>query len=235
MIEKIVKYLKWQNAIFVSLFIIILIISAHQLYFNTTRYLYILVFTLIIWLLIKKCFHLINNINKFTLLLFAYLCFLQGYSIVEMLYPYPTIINSESYNKAMKISESIINYPINREFHLDKDTTSIVLHTDNSKIFDKIAIAIADSDLFDNSVKIGVYYKYSDNSQIAKKRAEKSFNKRIELIGGVKSAKTNIMDKDNITINVVIDKNADKDRIYKIIRNFLPIPDENKKIIIQNE
>ena len=245
MIKKMIKYLQWQNIIFVSFFIIILLISTHQLYFNTTRYLYILVFTLVIWLLLKKCFNSINNINKFILLLFTYLCFLQGYSIVEMFYPYPTIINSESYDKAIKISESIINYPINREFHVDKDTTSIVLHTDNVKIFDRIAIDIADSDFFDDSIKIGIMHKPSDDMYESNNSLEKELDKRIRCIQGVNFVKTSVVyneengkinpDLTTISVNIKVKEGANKEKIYKIVNNFLPMPNENKKIIIQNE
>ena len=223
------------NIFLILFYIIISLITIHQLFFNTVRYLYILIFVVTIFLLLKKYFHLINSINKFLLLLIAYLCFLQGYNVIEMFYPYPTILNSESYDKAVKISESKINYPINREFHIDKDTTSIVLHTDNTKFIDKIAIGIADSELFDNSVKIGVYYRPSDNPQVNKSRLEKCFNNRIKLIDDVKHVETNIPEYNKVTINVIVDKSANKDSIYKIINNLLPMPNENKKINISEE
>ena len=219
----------------VLFYIIIFLITIQQLFFNTTRCLYILVFATIIFLLLRKYLPLINDINKFVLLLVTYLCFLQGYSIVEMFYPYPTIINAGSYEKAVIISDSVINYPINREFHIDKDTTSIVLHTDNAKFFDKIAIDIAKSELFDPSVKIGVYYRPSDNPRISNERLAKCFNNRIKLIQGVKRVDTDVPDNNRIIINVVVHKSADKNKIYKIINNLLPMPNENKKIIIQNE
>ncbi len=223
------------NFFLILFYIIIFLITIHQLFFNTTRYLFILIFSVIIFLLLKKYFHLINSINKFLLLLITYLCFLQGYNVIEMFYPYPTIINSESYDKAVKISESIINYPIGREFHIDKDSTSIVLHTDNTKIFDKIAIDIAESKLFDNSLKIGVCYRPSANPRISNERLEKYFNNRIKLIHGIKQVDTQIPDNNRIIINVIVDKGKDKDRIFKIINNFLPMPSENKKINISEE
>ena len=66
------------------------------------------------------------------------------------------------------------------------------------------------------------------------KRSETSFNKRVELIDGVVSAKTQIIDNENIVIDILIDENADKDRIYKIVNNFFPI-DNTKKIIHINK
>ncbi len=223
------------NIILILFYIIISLITIHQLFFNTVRYLYILIFVVITFLLLKKYFHLNNNINKFLLLLITYLCFLQGYNVIEMFYPYPTIINVGSYEKAVIISNSLINYPINREFHIDKDSTSIVLHTDNTNFFDKIAINIAKSELFDNSVKIGVYYRPSDNPSISNERLEKCFNNRIKLIQGVKFVDTQIPDNNQIIINVIVDKGTDKNKIYKIINNFLPMPNENKRIIISKE
>lgn len=215
--------------------IIVILITIHQMFFNTIRYTYIIIFALLLYWLTKKYYTKFSNIYKFFLILVSFLLFLSGYNIVEMFFPYPTIINSKSYDKAVKISNSIINYPVSREFHIHKDTTAITLHTDNTKFIDKIALDIADSELFDNSVKIGVYYRPSDNSNINKNRLEKCFDNRIKLINGVKHVETQIPEYNKVTINVVVDKFADKNRIYKIINNLLPMPDENKKILINEE
>ena len=210
--------------IFILLILICEILLINIRYISTIILFVAILLSISIYFVFEKYYYDLSKKAKFLIILISH------FFIV-----FPTIVVTENYDKALAIQNYIIKkYNTFAEINIFKTEHVLSLHTFSHRKFDKIAIGIADSDLFDDSVKIGIYYKYSDDSEIAKKRSETSFNKRVELIDGVVSAKTQIIDNENIVIDILIDENADKDRIYKIVNNFFPI-DNTKKIIHINK
>ena len=225
--------------IFTSLFI-----NLHHI--SIFIFLFSILLSLIIFIIFEQQYNNLSRKIKFLIILST--LFFMGIFIEtwHMHMRYPTIAITNNYEKAESIRKFV------EQKHLAfveignfKDKHVLSIHTYSHERFDKVAISIADSDLFDNSVKIGVYYNPSGNVIIDKSRLEKCFNKRIKLIKGVKEVQTivNLFEKDNIPnpdlttikIDVVIDKNSDKNRIYKIINNFLPFENNKKTINLTEE
>ena len=220
--------------IFTSLFI-----NLHHI--SIIIFLISILLSLIIFIIFEKQYNNLSRKIRFLIILTT--LFFMGIFMEtwHMFMTYPTIAITKNYVKAEAIRKYVEkNHFAFVEINDFNDKQILSIHTYSHKRFDKIAISIADSDLFDDSVKIGVYYNPSDNLSINKGRLEKCFNNRIKLIKGVKDSKitVNLYEKNNIPnpdlttikIDVVIEKNADKDRIYKIINNFLPL-ENNKKTI----
>ena len=227
------------TVVFASLFI-----NLHHIFIFI--FLISILLSLIIYIIFEKQYSNLSRKIKFLIILST--LFFMGIFMEtwHMFMTYPTIAITNNYEKA----ETIRKFVEKQHFaFVDindfKDKQVLSLHTYSHKCFDKTAISIADSNLFDDSVKIGVYYRTSDNLKIAKLRLEKCFDKRIKLIQGVKNVKTTVNlyehnkvpnpNLTTITVDVVIAKNADKDRIYKIINNFLPMDNDKKVINITKE
>lgn len=185
----------------------------------------------------------INNKIKFLIILttlFSFGIFIETW---HMFITYPTIAITNDYTKAQSIQKLISSqYNTFAEINDFNSKQLLSLHTYSHKTFDKIAITIADSDLYDPSVKIGVYYQPTNNIAKSQKRFEKAINERIKLINGVTTTETSIKYflKDEkidpklttIKINITTKPNADKNEIKKIIYNFLPTEKDKTFITI---
>ena len=201
-------------------------------------------FTIVLFVLFEKYFLKLKKITKSLILLFCFLFFGLNILTTETFRIYPTIAITNDFDKAIEIQKFIgKNFNQFAEINSYKDENAIFLHTKNHKVFDKIAIAVAQSDLFDDTVKIGVFYKFSEDAEISRKRLEKCFENRINLIKDVKSTQVKVNtfyenekpnpDLTTIEINVDVSENADKNKIYKTINNFLPMPNDKKTINIR--
>lgn len=221
--------------IFYFLFFILIIVGV-SLFINV-HYLSRLIFFFSLLLAIITFFILDKfNLNrKIKFLVILTTLFFSGIfiEIWQMFVSFPTIAITDNYSKAQAIQKYIEqkcgSFAEIQDF---KNEQFLTLHTYSHIKFDKIAIAIADSDLFDDSVRIGVYYQPSDDIIKSKKRFENAINNRIKLIRGVKDVETSIYSfpknsKENsginkIEINITTKENADNAKISKIINNFLP-------------
>ena len=230
--------------LFLTIIIASLFINLHHI--SIIIFLISILLSLIIFIIFEKQYNNLSRKIKFLIILTT--LFFMGIFMEtwHMFMPYPTIAITKNYVKAEAIRKYVEkNHFAFVEINDFNDKQILSIHTYSHKRFDKIAISIADSDLFDDSVKIGAYYNPSKNLYISKGRLEKCFNNRIKLIKGVKDSKTvvNLYENNNIPnadlttikINVVIEKNADKDRIYKVINNFLPLENDKKTINITKE
>ena len=222
--------------IFILLVLICEILLINIRYISTIILFVAILLSISIYFVFEKYYYNLSKKTRFLVILTTIFFLGILIEISHFFIVFPTIVVTENYDKALAIQNYIIKkYNTFAEINIFKTEHVLSLHTFSHRKFDKIAIGIADSDLFDDSVKIGIYYKYSDDSEIAKKRSETSFNKRVELIDGVIAAKTQIIDNENIVIDILIDKNADKDRIYKIVNNFFPIDNTKKTININKK
>lgn len=237
------------NTIFVLLLILTIIYVS--LFINLHHFAIIIfsisvLLSLIVFFIFENQYSNLKKITKFIVILTTLFFFGIFTETWHLFMPYPSIAVTKSYAKADAIRKFVEkkNF-IFVEIDDFQNKQILSLHTFSHRRFDKVAIEIADSDLFDDSVKIGVYYRPSDNLNVSKKRLEKCFDKRIKLIQGVKNVKTtvNLYEQNNtpnpdlttITVDVVADKDADKNRIYKIINNFLPLNKDKKIINITEE
>ena len=203
-----------------------------------------LISTLLLFLIFEKQYNSINKITKILLLftvIFFNSIFIESW---QLFMPYPTIVVTKDYDKAVAIQKFIEKkYLTFAEINDYRDKQFLYLHTYSHKKFDKIAIAIANSDLYDESVTIGAYMVGSDDMYKSNENLEKCFNNRIKLIKGVKSVNTSVIyhevkgkiEPDLTTIKIVvhIDNTLnDKNSVYKTINNFLPMPKDKKEIIV---
>lgn len=230
--------------IFYTLFLILIIMGV-SLFINV-HYLSRLIF-LVSLLLASVTFFILDKFNlnkKIKFLVILTTLFFLGIfiEIWQMFVSFPTIAITDNYDKAQAIQKFIEqkcgSFAEIQDF---KNEQFLTLHTYSHIKFDKIAIAIADSDLFDDSVRIGVYYQPSGDIIESKKRFEKAINNRIKLINGVKNVETSIYsfsqnpkgnsELNKIEINITTKENADNAKITKIINNFLPEKYFQKSII----
>ena len=230
--------------LFLTITLVSLFINLHHI--SIIIFLISILLSLIVFVIFEKQYNNLSRKIKFLIILTT--LFFMGIfmEMWHMFMTYPTIAITNNYEKAETIRKFVEKQHLAFvEINDFKDKKVLSLHTYSHKRFDKVAISIADSNLFDDSVKIGVYYRTSDNLKLQKLRLEKCFDKRIKLIQGVKNVKTTVnlyeqnkVPNPNLTtiiVDVAIAKNADKDRIYKIINNFLPLENDKKTIYITNE
>ena len=226
--------------------IILSLVLLYCLYFNTLKYSIIIISALVLLLINEKLLSKSPSIVKIFFTIAFFIAFVPSIEMFVMFHPAPIIATTNTYEKAREITAFIAKKGIVGEtMHIEKDYCYITLSTDNRRVFDNLAIAIADSPIFDDTVKIGVMFKPSEDMFTSDRRLEHALDKRFRCIKGVNSAQTSITyheengkvnpDLTTVNIEVYVDEDADQERIYKIVNNFLPMPDKNKKITIKRE
>ena len=227
----------------IALLLILLPFLGVNLYFTQTKYLLIILASIVIFALWKIVFPKISSLTKLLLTIGIVIVYTYVFETYTTLNPYPIIAYTDKPEIAQQLQNFIKqNTLADQEIHIQRDIYYATLRTNNHRLFDKLAIKIAQNPTFQYKVNIGMYFKHSNNPKVQKKRIEKALKNRIKLIKNVKSVKCNLEftkenDKVNwqeakIFVNVVINKKANKSNIYTIIDNFLPIPEDNKVIEI---
>ena len=94
---------------------------------------------------------------------------------------------------------------------------------------------LAESDIADDSVIIGFNYKYTKNKKLAKKRIEKSIERRLEKVKSVMFAKAAVKIENNemcITVDLSVFK-SHKNNIEQIISRLVPVDKKHKTVNVK--
>ncbi|MBR1460390.1 hypothetical protein IJ596_01995 [bacterium] len=234
---------KFEKIVIIALLLILVPYLAYNLYLTQTKYLLILFASIIIFALWKVIFPKISTITKLLLTIGIVVVYTFAYDACNMLNPYPIIVTTDNPDVERELQDFIkMNSPAIQEIRLQGNIYYTTLHTNNRKIYDKLAIKIAQNPSFQYRVNIGMFFKHSNNPKTQKRRIEKALKNRIKLMKNVKSVKCHLEyteenSKANwqdakLYLDVVVNKKADRSELYTVIDNFLPVPDDNKDIKI---
>ena len=94
---------------------------------------------------------------------------------------------------------------------------------------------LAESDIADDSVIIGFNYKYTKNKKLAKKRIEKSIERRLEKVKSVMFTKAAVKIENNemcITVDLSVFK-SHKNNIEQIISRLVPVDKKHKTVNVK--
>lgn len=231
--------------------ILVLVVCVVLLFFNMgdVRFTPLIIASVIFFILVEKVLSKIHYVTKGILIIVFLFLYTTVVDLDKSFHPYQKIVRTTSRVKVDEIEKFIMKRSlVGVGLHIHKKDTKdeyfeIELKTTNRRIFDKLALELIQSDLYDDTVDIGIFYypPMTDDLKEFHKGLEKVFNKRFKMIKGVESVNTKIIfapSEENadsnltkIKVDIKVDANVDKDKIYKIVDRSLNTINKNKNII----